>query len=65
MAYSNLIFQAHCQIDYLHNEIEDGATIEGCDGDAVTLVLADGSEMSIHLGPISDLLDALRCLRKG
>ena len=55
-------FQAHCQIDYLQNYIEEGATIRHVRDDVVTLDLRDGSETTINLEPVQSLLDGLRRL---
>ena len=56
-------FQAHCQIDYLRDYIEEGATIRHCRDDVVTLDLADGSETTINLRPIQHLLNVLRTMK--
>ena len=56
------IFQAHCQIDYLNNYFEEGATIRHCRDDVVTLDLEDGSETHIYLRPIQHLLNVLRTM---
>ena len=56
-------FQAHCQIDYLRNHIEEGATIRHCRDDVVTLDLADNSYTEINLRPIQHLLNVLRTMK--
>lgn len=63
MDLDDATFQAHCQMDYLRNEIEGGATIRHVRGDVVTLDLPDGSEMDIYLQPIQSLLDGLRKMK--
>lgn len=55
-------FQAHCQLDYLRDHIEDGATIRHVRDDVVTLDLRDGSETTVNLEPIQSLLNGLRRL---
>jgi hypothetical protein len=54
------IFQAHCQLDYLHDYFEHGARIRHVRDDVVTLDLSDGSETTINLRPVQRLLDTLR-----
>jgi hypothetical protein len=54
------IFQAHCQIEYLRDHIEEGAQIESVRDDLGTLILGDDSETTINLRPIQRLLDVLR-----
>lgn len=63
-AYEDLVFQAHCQIDYLNDAIDQGGRLESCDGDGVEVGLSDGSYMTVYLDPIRRLLDALSRLPK-
>ncbi len=56
------IFQAHCQIDYLRDHIEEGGRIRHVRDDLVTLDLSDGSETTINLRPIQSLLNGLRTM---
>ena len=54
------IFQAHSEIGYLFDRIDEGAQIESVRDDLVTLILGDDSETTINLRPIQRLLDVLR-----
>lgn len=56
------IFQAHCQITYLQDAIEEGAKVAKVEGDVVTLDLPDGSYTEINLRPVQHLLTELRAL---
>jgi hypothetical protein len=62
--HSDLVFQAHCQIDYLNDYVEEGCRFESCDGDAVEIELSDGSYTTIYLGPIKQLVAAMERLPK-
>lgn len=63
-AYEDAVFQAHCEIDNLYGALADGAKLESCDGHSVEVLLSDGSYMAINLGPILDLVAALKRLPK-
>lgn len=56
------IFQAHCQIIYLQDAIEDGAKVTRVEDDIVTIDLPDGSYTEINLRPVQHLLTKLRAL---
>lgn len=56
------IFQAHCQITYLQDAIEEGAKVAKVEGDIVTLDLPDGPYTKINLRPVQHLLNELRKL---
>lgn len=56
-------FQAHCQIEYLRDHLEEGGRIRHVRDDVVTLDLHDGSETTIYLRPIQHLLDVLRSMK--
>lgn len=58
------VFQAHCQIDYLRDHLEQGGTIRHVRDDLVTLDLPGGSYTEINLRPMQHLLDELRKLTK-
>jgi hypothetical protein len=60
--WEDLIFQAHCAIDILHSNFEDGGTLQRCHDDVLTMHLHDGSETTINLRPVEDLLKAIRGL---
>lgn len=60
--YEDAIFQAHCALDTLANNHEDGGTLQSCADDVVTMCLADGSETTINIAPIQRFLDAMRRL---
>lgn len=54
------IFQAHCQIDYLRDHIENGGTIQHVRDDIVTINLPGNSFTEVNLRPIQHLLAELR-----
>lgn len=54
------IFQAHCQIDYLRDHIENGGTISRVRDDIVTIDLPDNTYTEVNLRPIQFLLGELR-----
>lgn len=54
------IFQAHCQIDYLRDHIENGGTIQHVRNDIVKINLPGNSFTEISLRPIHHLLAELR-----
>lgn len=56
------IFQAHCQITYLQDAIEDGAKVAKVENDIVTLDLPDDTYTEINLRPVQHLLTELRNL---
>lgn len=56
------IFQAHCQIDYLRDHIENGGTIQHVRDDIVTINLPGDTFTEINLRPIQHLLTELRKL---
>lgn len=58
------IFQAHCQIDYLRDYIEDGGTIQHVRDDIVTINLPGNRFTEVNLRPIQHLLAELRKLSK-
>lgn len=64
LEYEDTIFQAHCAIDTIANNFDDGGTLQACADDVVTMYLSDGSETSINLDPIQRFLDAMRGLPK-
>jgi hypothetical protein len=57
------IFQAHCQLDYLQNQVEEGAVIESVRDDVVTLVDSCDFELIVNLEPVQRLLDNLRAMK--
>lgn len=61
-AMKDLIFQAHCQIDYLNGYAEEGARLDGHEDGSVELELSDGSFTTIYLEPIKQLVAALEAL---
>ena len=54
------IFQAHCQIDYLRDHIENGGKIDAVQDDIVRIDLPDDTFTEINLRPIQHLLNELR-----
>jgi hypothetical protein len=59
----DIIFQALSQIEDLSNAIDEGGRIDHCRDDTVTLILENGSEMNVYLGPVQELLDAIWGMR--
>lgn len=58
------VFQAHCQIDFLRDHLEQGGTIRHVRDDLVTLDLPDNSYTEVNLRPVQHLLTELRKLTK-
>lgn len=56
------IFQAHCQMDYLRDHIENGGTIQRVCGDIVSIDLPGDCFTEVNLRPIQHLLTELRKL---
>lgn len=54
------IFQAHCQIDYLRDHIENGGRIDVVRDDIVRIDLPGDTFTEINLRPIQHLLNELR-----
>lgn len=54
------IFQAHCQLDYLRDYIEDGGRIAHVRDDIVTIDLPGNTFTEVNLRPIQFLLGELR-----